>query len=185
MGKLFGVGSGGFWRTGFTGAGGSNFVSNVFAAFQMANASFTSVPGFRFPVLFARAIAKLVSWTVVSLAGDEVTAHKFLLIALSQLARRGGGESAFPGRASPADQAGANYGLNVMDSSQFSKAELQSGTTLEGDFLCNQGQDIGFEDASGAFASWQSPFHQRAVLGQTVNQPQRTTKTARHFGPSD
>ena len=76
MGKLFGVGSGGFWRTGFTGTGGSNFVSNVLAAFQMANASFTSVPGFRFRVLFARAIAKLVSCTVVSLAGDEVDVYK-------------------------------------------------------------------------------------------------------------
>jgi hypothetical protein len=49
----------------------------------------------------------------------------------------------------------------------------------------NQGQQVGFQNASGAFAPRQSPFHQCAVFRQAVNQSQRTTKAACGFGASE
>jgi hypothetical protein len=67
----------------------------------------------------------------------------------------------------------------------LSKTDLQSRSTFQLGFLCHQSQQIGFQDASGAFAARQFSLQQSAIFRQAVNQPQRTTKSACHFARSD
>jgi hypothetical protein len=50
------------------------------------------------------------------------------------------------------------------------KADLQAAAMFRRGSVRHQGQQVGFQNASGTLAPRQFPFHQCAIFGQAVNE---------------